>query len=164
MKFSFSHDFTGLARVGTVLSAASGARSSLRGTVTLSHDERHLRRKVLTLDSGERVMVDLPEPVRLAHGDRLVLEDGGEIVVVAADEDLFEIRPRDARHLAELAWHIGNRHLAAEIGTERILIGRDAVIGAMLTGLGADVRETRGPFEPISGAYSGHGPVGHEHG
>ena len=46
-------------------------------------------------------------------------------------------------HLAELAWHIGNRHLAAAIEAERILILRDHVIRAMLEGLGAVGRRGR---------------------
>ena len=60
-------------------------------------------------------------------------------------------------HLAELAWHIGNRHLAAAIRADRILILRDHVIKAMLEGLGAKVADVVEPFTPVRGAYSGHG-------
>ena len=131
----------------------------------LVHDERHLRRKAIPLASGERLMVDLPEPVALADGDRLVLEDGRQVAIVAAREDLYEITPRDARHMAELAWHIGNRHLPAEIGDARILIRHDHVIRAMLEGLGATVSEVRAPFEPERGAYAGHAHShSHSHG
>ncbi len=58
-------------------------------------------------------------------------------------------------HLAELAWHIGNRHLAAAIEADRILILRDHVIKAMLEGLGATVTDIVEPFTPVRGAYSG---------
>jgi urease accessory protein len=108
------------------------------------------------------VLVDLPEPVALDNGDRLVLEDGRQLEIVAAPEDVYDIRARDAVHLTELAWHIGNRHLAASIEGERILILRDHVIKAMLEGLGATVSEVSEPFKPVRGAYSGHG--GHDHG
>ncbi len=85
------------------------------GTATLPHDERHLRRRAIELADGGKVLVDLPEPVMLGDGDRLVLEDGRQIEIAAAEEELYDIRARDAVHLAELAWHIGNRHLAAAI-------------------------------------------------
>ena len=42
----------------------------------LAHDERHLRRKLLTLVHGDEVLVDLPSTVRLESGDALVLDDG----------------------------------------------------------------------------------------
>jgi len=126
-------------------------------SITLPHDERHLRRKLLTLDSGARVLVDLPKAVALEMGDALVLEDGQLIAVTAAPEDLFLITGTDRTHLSRLAWHIGNRHLPAEIGEDRILIRRDHVIGDMLTGLGATVSETVAPFSPERGAYHSHG-------
>jgi len=130
----------------------------------LAQDERHLRRKVITLRHGDKVLVDFPEPVVLGDRDLLVLEDGRHVEIVAAEEELYDIRGRDAVHLAELAWHIGNRHLAAQIESHRILILRDHVIKAMLEGLGATVKDIYEHFSPLRGAYSGglH-DHGHEH-
>ena len=125
--------------------------------VVLTHDERHLRRKLLTLQHGDQLLVDLPEPVMLAHGDRLVLDDGRHAEVIAAEEALLEVRAANAEALTTLAWHIGNRHLPAQIEAGRILIERDHVIEAMLLGLGASVREVLEPFQPVRGAYHGHG-------
>ena len=125
--------------------------------VVLTHAERHLRRKLLTLQHGDQLLVDLPEPVMLAHGDRLVLDDGRHAEVIAADEALLEVRAANAEALTTLAWHIGNRHLPAQIEPDRILIARDHVIEAMLLGLGALVREVSEPFQPVRGAYHGHG-------
>ena len=125
--------------------------------VVLDAEERHVRRKRLTLANGEDVIVDFEKPVRLEQGDRLVLEDGRVAVVVAAPEDLMEVRARDARHLVELAWHIGNRHLAAQIGEGRILLRRDRVIRQMLEQLGAHVKDVTEPFSPQHGAYHAHG-------
>ncbi|MEJ6784033.1 urease accessory protein UreE [Aminobacter sp. Piv2-1] len=131
----------------------------------LVHDERHIRRRAIELSKGERVLVDLPEPVVLETGDLLVLEDGRTAGIVAAEEELYDIRARDAVHLTQLAWHIGNRHLAAAISADRILILRDHVIKAMLEGLGATVTDIAAPFEPVRGAYSGHDhDHGHHHG
>jgi urease accessory protein len=125
--------------------------------VVLDAEERHVRRKRLTLANGEDVIVDFEKPVRLEQGDRLVLEDGRVAEVVAAPEDLMEVRARDARHLVELAWHIGNRHLAAQIGEGRILLRRDRVIRQMLEQLGAHVEDVTEPFSPQHGAYHAHG-------
>lgn len=130
-------------------------------TITLPHDLRHLRRKVLHLSSGEMVMLDLKEPVLLAEGDRLMLEDGSSVAIAAAPEKLFEIKARNRLHLVELAWHLGNRHLSAQIEEDRILILRDHVIRQMLEGLGASVSDVEEPFHPVRGAYHAHGS--HDH-
>lgn len=124
--------------------------------VVLDADARHIRRRRITLATGEDVLVDLEKPVHLEQGDQLVLEDGRTAQVVAAPEDLMEVTARDARHLTELAWHIGNRHLAAAIGEHRILLRRDRIIRAMLEQLGATVHDVTEPFAPAHGAYHSH--------
>src|SRR5262245_3809963 len=123
--------------------------------LTLTSDQRRLRRKVLSV-KGEEVMVDFPDAVTLEHFGALVLEDGRLIEIVAAAEPLLEITPKSGEHLAQLAWHIGNRHMTAQIEKKRILVPRDHVAKAMLQGLGAEVREVTEPFVPMQGAY--HAP------
>lgn len=141
------------------------------GTVVLAHDERHLRRKLVALSNGGEVLVDFAQAIALDDGDALLLEDGGLVEVRAAEEALYEISAHDRTHLAKLCWHLGNRHLPAEIAEVRILIGRDHVIRDMLLGLGATVTEITAPFSPERGAYHGqahhhdhdnHGGHGHE--
>ncbi|MEO3997372.1 urease accessory protein UreE [Mesorhizobium sp. CAU 1732] len=162
MKLDIKTDFTKLPRAGSFLRAADAGQGDAPFDIAvLPHDERHLRRRVLSLAKGEKVLVDLPEPVALEHGDVLVLDDGRRVGIGAEQEDVYDIRARDRLHLAELCWHIGNRHLAAQIEDDRILILRDHVIKDMLTGLGATVSEVVAPFVPLRGAYSGHG---HSHG
>ena len=132
-------------------------------TIALAHDQRHLRRKLLHLENDDVVMLDLKEPVMLADGDLLVLDGGGHIRIAATEEQLYEILPRNGLHLIELAWHLGNRHLPAEIREDRILILRDPVIRAMLEGLGATVSNVTSPFQPMRGAYHGGHAHGHGH-
>ncbi|RST87251.1 urease accessory protein UreE [Aquibium carbonis] len=167
MKLNLNTDFTRLPRAGRVLRVADlepeGSRPLPFDLVVLAHDERHLRRRVLSLMHGDKVLVDLPEPVSLDHGDVLVLDDGRRAEIIAAEEEVYDIRATNPVHLSELAWHIGNRHLAAQIEPDRILILRDHVIRDMLEGLGAKVSEVSEPFQPVRGAYSGHGH-GHGHG
>ena len=131
------------------------------GRAVLEHDARHLRRRMIETINGNKVLVDLPETVVLSAGDALAIEGGGLVEIAAAEEPLYAVKARDPLHLAELAWHIGNRHLAAAIEPGRILILRDHVIKAMLEGLGAGVADTVEPFSPLAGAYSGHGTHAH---
>ena len=138
------------------------------GSIVLDAAGRHLRRKLVTLSGGEEILVDLAQPVVLESGDCLVLDDGRMMRVSAAAEDLLEVTAAEPGGLARLAWHIGNRHLEAQIEDGRILIRRDRVIARMLAHQGASLREVREPFTPENGAYHGHahahaGMDGHEH-
>jgi urease accessory protein len=144
------------------LSHAHASDAEPFGTVVLDCSDRHLRRKLITTSEGDKVMVDLPEPVLFADGDVLVLEDGRTIEIIAAKEKLYEVRAGADVPLRHLAWHLGNRHLAAQIDEDRILIHRDHVIRAMLEGLGANVTEVIERFQPLHGAYHSHGH-GHDH-
>lgn len=132
--------------------------------VVLPHDQRHLRRKLIRTEDGGEVHVDLPAAITLSDGDALVLDDGALVLIVSAEEPLYEITAADRTHLARLCWHLGNRHLPTEIGEHHVRIGRDHVIRDMLLGLGAKVREVLAPFSPERGAYHEHGHgSGHTH-
>lgn len=116
--------------------------------IVLTHEERHLRRRLLTTVHDEPVMVDLPHAVRLVQGQRLVLDDGRHLEIIAAEEPLYEVTARDGATLARLAWHLGNRHARIEIAGSAIYLARDHVLGDMLAGLGATVTEVSLPFHP----------------
>jgi urease accessory protein len=130
--------------------------------VTLSYDDRHRRRITVTGDHGVRALLDLPHAVLLAGGSGLKLDDGRIVEVRAQVEPLLEVRAKDAASLLRLAWHIGNRHLTAQIEPDRILIRLDHVIAIMLAGLGATVTEVQAPFDPEGGAYGGR-HIAHDH-
>lgn len=133
---------------------------ALADTVALDYEARFLRRRRLVAASGASLMVDLAETTSLDHGDALILDDGRAVGVVAAAEDLVEVRG----DLSRLAWHIGNRHTPCQIARDRLVIRRDHVIEAMLRQLGADLTPVHAPFQPEGGAY-GHGrTMGHDHG
>ncbi len=124
--------------------------------VVMDSEARHLRRKLITLQHGDEVMVDLEHVVKFEDRDCLILDDGRLVQIIASDEDLMEVTARDSVHLSQLAWHIGNRHLAAQIEVARIVVRQDHVIKTMLEKLGAHVRLVRETFTPEHGAYS-HG-------
>lgn len=134
--------------------------------VVLRHDERRVRRRLLTLVHGDNVFIDFPNPLTLQDRGGLELEDGRIAEVIAAEEPLYDVRGRDGLHLMRLCWHLGNRHLKTQIvddgDGQRLLILRDHVIGDMLRGLGATVREVSEPFSPEEGAYS-HGHAEQPH-
>lgn len=131
--------------------------------VTLDYDGRHRRRIVLTGASGAEYLLDLAEATHLKDGDGLQLPGGGVVAVVARPEPLLEITAHTPAELIRLAWHIGNRHLAAQVFADRILIRRDHVIAHMLQHQGAHVREVTAPFDPEGGAYHDHGAHDHAH-
>lgn len=131
-------------------------------TVTLDFDARHRRRIRLDLDGGGEALLDLDRAVALAAGDGLQLESGEWIAVIAAPEPVLEITASEPGLRMRLAWHLGNRHVPAEITADRIRIRPDHVLRDMLEGLGAIVSEKLAPFQPERGAYHGAGaPHGH---
>ena len=132
-----------------------------KDVIVLAHHERRVRRRRLVAQHGDALMLDLPETRTLEHGDVLERADGLAVEVIAAEERLVEVRARDGGHLLELAWHVGNRHLAAQVERDRILVERDPVIERMLDGLGARLAHVSEPFHPVRGAYHGHS---HDHG
>lgn len=140
-----------------------------RAVVTLDFDARFRRRMMLTTDGGDEILLDLAKPVAMAGGDGLRLDGGGWLKIEAAPEALIEVRAASPHALLRLAWHLGNRHLPAEVQPDAILIRPDHVIEDMLTGLGADLARVTQPFQPEGGAYGdpatpgGHHHHGHDH-
>lgn len=109
------------------------------------------------LADGEEVGLFLDRGTALRDGDCLRADDGRVVRVVAAAEDLLEARCDDVGALARVAYHLGNRHAAVELGPGFVRFAADAVLAAMVRGLGAEVRAVRASFEPERGAYgSGH--------
>ena len=69
------------------------------------------------------------------------------------------MRCADAFELARAAYHLGNRHVAVELGEGWLRIQADHVLEGMLVGRGAEVSPISAPFEPEAGAYA----HGHQH-
>jgi urease accessory protein len=124
--------------------------------ITLDHDDRHRRRIMLHADGGTSFLLDLDRADVLEDGDAIRLNSGWLVGVRAAPERLVEIRTEDPLDLLTLAWHIGNRHVPAEITPEAIYIAYDHVLVDMLLGLGAKVEIVERPFRPVRGAYHNH--------
>ncbi len=115
------------------------------------------------LASGAEAGLFLPRGTILRGGQKLKARDGSIVEVVSAAEDLIEARCATSFELARAAYHLGNRHVAVQIGHDAggdwLRIQADHVLEGMLVGLGALVASIRAPFEPEAGAYA----PGHQH-
>lgn len=132
--------------------------------VTLDYEQRYLRRKMLETARGEKFLIDLPKATVLEHGDLLKLNNGNSIEVIAAEEDLLEVKAETSHRLTIIAYHLGNRHLPVQIEVDRLLIKQDHVIEDMLNKMHADVKPVSEPFNPEGGAYGLGRTHGHDHG
>jgi urease accessory protein len=125
--------------------------------LVLGFEARCKSRLRTRLESGEEVGLFLEAGTVLRDGDRLEGNDGRIVEVVAAPENLMELWSGSPRKLARIAYHLGNRHVVAEIGDGWLRFPANHVLRGLVVGLGADVREVTLPFEPEAGAY------GHRH-
>jgi urease accessory protein len=149
-------------RASRVAPAGTWDQASEVDRVLIDFDRRHRRRILLATEGGSEVLLDLPQALRLRHGDGLILDSGGVVSVCARPEPLLEIHAHDDGELVRIAWHLGNRHLPVQLLGDRIRIRADHVIEAMVVGLGGHVDTVDGPFDPEAGAYAG-APHHHHH-
>jgi len=147
----------------------AAAREQLR----LPFERRQKSRQRATLASGEEIAIDLPRGQVLRDGDLLMASDRRVIQVVAEPERVVQVEANDAHDLARAAYHLGNRHVAVQVGPDWLRIAADPVIERMLVGLGMRLAPLEAAFEPEAGAYaphhrhdneSGHGGRIHEFG
>ncbi len=151
-------------RAIAVISNRSWPKAETVGTVTLGFHDRHRRRVRMSDDGGTEFLLDLPQAAVLKDGYGLALEGGGYIQVRAALEAVADFRASSPEHLARLSWHIGNRHVPAQVlphGVLRIL--DDHVLVDMARGLGAEVVRHHAPFAPEAGAYAVEHLHDHDH-
>ena len=112
-----------------------------------------------SLTNGETVGLFLERGTVLRSGDRLLAEDGRVIEVIAAPETVSTVTASDPVTLLRASYHLGNRHVALEVGAGWLRYRHDHVLDDMVRGLGLQVTVEAAPFEPESGAYGG----GHSH-
>jgi urease accessory protein len=114
------------------------------------------------LSTGEEVGLVLERGTILRGGDLLLADDGRVIEVVAAPEQVSTVRSSPAWLLVRAAYHLGNRHVALQVGDGWVRYLHDHVLDDMVRGLGFDVVIEEAAFEPEAGAYGGGGH-GHAH-
>lgn len=136
-----------------------------QATLTLPFEQRQKSRLRTHLDDGTEIALMLPRGTVLRDGDRLRAEDGLVIAVRAAPEQVSTAFSRDPLLLARACYHLGNRHVALQIGDTWVRYLHDHVLDAMVESLGLKVFFETAPFEPEAGAYHAHPHQdAHEHG
>lgn len=131
--------------------------------VSLVWERRTRSRQRVTLANGAALMLVLPRGTVLRNGDVLASDSGRRLRILAAPETVSTAHTEHGALLLRAAYHLGNRHVAIEIGAGWLRYLHDHVLDDMLRGLGLTVMVEQAPFEPEAGAYaSGHGH-GHGH-
>lgn len=95
----------------------------------------------------------------LQDGECLQAQDGRIVRVCARAESLLHVTCANAFELTRAAYHLGNRHVALQLGDGWLRLPDDHVLKAMLEQLGARVEAIEAPYQPEQGAYGG----GHHH-
>jgi urease accessory protein len=133
-------------------------------TVVLPFALRQKSRQRVRLASGREAAIVLPPGEHLHDGDRLQAADGTAVRVVAATESVSTARTDDPLRFARACYHLGNRHVALQIGSGFVRYLPDHVLDDMVRGLGLTVTRESVAFEPEGGAYAGHSHGGsHSH-
>ena len=136
------------------------AKNKAKDHISLSYDERFLRRKKLISDNKVEFLVNLPETISLKENSSFVLENGSFILIKYAKEPLLEIV---SENLMKIVWHIGNRHIPCQIELDRLLIQEDKVIEELIIKLGGKIKKIHEEFCPEGGAYGLGRTHGHKH-
>lgn len=150
-------------------------------TASLTYDQRQRSRLRIRLDDGREAGIQLARGQTPGAGDWLMTDAAlgmldalpfaipgvmeGEalaVQILAAPESLSRAHTRDAHQLARACYHLGNRHVALQIGDGELSWLHDHVLDEMVRGLGLRVEHLDAPFEPEPGAYGGgHGHHAH---
>ena len=135
----------------------------LTASVTLPFERRARSRQRVVLDDGREALIDLPRGTVLRDGSLLADAQGQVLAVCAAREGVSIARAADPLVLLRGAYHLGNRHIAVQLGPGWVRYLHDHVLDDMLRGLGLDVDFAQLPFEPEAGAYGPGAVSGHAH-
>jgi urease accessory protein len=120
-----------------------------------AHDRRRVRRLVEAPD-GAVLALELPTGTVLQPGQVLHHDADGAYVVVAADEEVLVVRPKDIGEAARIAHLIGNLHRDIQVDGNEIIALADVTLAERIAKTGATVERTRRPFH-------GRAPGEHAH-
>ncbi|KJH73545.1 urease accessory protein UreE [Aliterella atlantica] len=128
-------------------------------TLALTATERDRSRHRFETIEGQVVFLRLSRGTVLQDGDLLKSDDATEAIVrvLAKPEPVIVVKAATPIKLLQAAYHLGNRHVPVEIGSDYLCLSPDPVLEKMLANLGVEVVEAVLPFQPQPGAYS------HEH-
>jgi urease accessory protein len=128
--------------------------------LVLPFDLRNKSRLRTSLADGEEAGLFLERGTVLRGGDLLLADDGRVIEIVAEPETVSTVHALHGDSLARAAYHLGNRHVALQIGAQWLRYQHDHVLDDMVRGLGFSITVEAAAFEPEAGAY---GAGAHQH-
>jgi len=135
----------------------TSASPTRRLSLTLPFQDRQRSRLRVELSNGQEALLLMPRGSVLRGGDTLALSDGRVVLVLAAPEQVSTVRTSEARALARVAYHLGNRHIPLEVGEGWVRYLHDHVLDGLVRELGLSVVVEDAAFEPEACAYAaGH--------
>lgn len=103
------------------------------------------------------IYLELPRGTTLQDGDCIGGEGHSQVLqIIARPEPVITVRTTDQPWLLRAAYHLGNRHVALEVGTDYLRLLPDPVLESMLAHFEVTVTTETAPFQPESGAYGHH--------
>jgi urease accessory protein len=132
----------------------------IKNKLSLPFDKRQKSRQRAVTLAGEVVFIQLPRGTVMRDGQFLSSEQGQILEITAALESVSTVSTQSSEQLARLAYHLGNRHVALQVGSNWVRYLQDPVLDKMVAGLGLTVVSSCCPFEPEPGAYN---QGGHSH-
>lgn len=118
--------------------------------VQLSWDEcakRILRKKT---SRGRDIGISLPLQTTLRHGDYLIRDEKGTVLVYLMPCDVFVVFPKSAQELGLTAYEFGNRHLPLEVTPNgEIVLLTDGPTEDLLKRLNVRYEKQSRRFHPI---------------
>lgn len=133
-------------------------------TVEFTQEQMEKGHQRFTTGDGFVAAVSLDTGVRMEDGDILYAGENDVILVRAAQEDVFVIRPEEKRSWGKTCYNIGNMHKKAYFCGEEILVPYDAVLEQVLEKMDVNYCQERRRIvgERASISTGGHGHV-HAH-
>lgn len=131
--------------------------------LSLPFERRQIGRQRVTLSNGLDAGLKLPRGMVLREGDVLYSDKQAYVTVKAASELVSYVECSSAQELARAAYHLGNRHVWVQVGSNWLSYLHDHVLDEMLIGHGLEVTSKQAPFEPEAGAYASTSHHSHSH-
>jgi urease accessory protein len=124
--------------------------------LTLDAEQRQKTRFKGVTDNGKEIGVFLKRGTILRNGDLLACECGTLVQVRSRPEPVVTARTENWEVFSRACYHLGNRHVALQIGPLWMRFKPDHVLENLVHSLGLEMEYETLPFEPEQGAYGGH--------
>ena len=145
------------------LTERANASAVAEGVLSLPFETRQKSRFRAHLTDGREVAVRVARGQILRDGMHLTGPDEVVVRVVAADEAVSTASHHEPQRLVRAAYHLGNRHVALQLGDGWLRYYADHVLDQLSEALGLAVRHESAPFEPEGGVFDGETVGGHHH-